>query len=119
MKYVFWIAVVVAATMAAWEVLEPEITNIVFQDELHDMAAQLGWRTGLAAPNSEEELRNVVIRKAERHEITLDPRQVVVERSGTPENPMLYIAVEYTVPVNLIVYSYNLHFHPTSTGGRF
>ena len=119
MKYVFWIAIVVAVVIAGWETLEPEITNIVFQDELHDMAAQLGWRTGMSAPNSDEELRNIVIRKAEKHEIPLEPKQVTVRRSGTPENPVLYIAVDYTVTVNLLVYSFRLHFSPTSAGGRF
>ena len=119
MKYVFWIAVAVAAVMAGWEILEPEITNIIFQDELHDMAAQLGWRTGLSAPTSEEELRNIVVRKGEKHDIVLDPKQVIVQRSGTGEHSTLYIAVHYTVPVNLRVYSFAMHFNPTSTGGRF
>jgi hypothetical protein len=68
MKYVFGIAIVAAVVMAGWQILEPEITNIVFQDELRDTAAQLGWRTGAAAPNSDEELRSIVIRKAAKHE---------------------------------------------------
>jgi hypothetical protein len=119
MKYVFGIAIALAVIMAGWEILEPEVTNIVFQDELRDSAAQLGGRTGVAAPNSDEELRNIVIRKAAKHEIPLNPKQVTVRRSGTPQNPVLFIAVDYTVPVNLIVYSYSLRFSPTSAGGRF
>ena len=35
------------------------------------------------------------------------------------ENPALYIAVDYTAPVNLVVYSFARRFHPTSSGGRF
>ena len=117
-KYGFGIALVVAVVMVGWEILEPEITNIVFQDELHDMAAQPSWRPGMSAPNSDEELRNMVVRKAETHDIALDPKQVTVRRTETPENPV-YIAVDYTVPVNLFVYSYSRHFRPSSTGGRF
>ncbi len=119
MKYVLGIAIVVAVVMAGWEILEPEITNIVFQDELHDMAAQLGARIGLSAPSSDEELRGIVIRKAEKHDIPLDPKQVTVRSSGPPDHRVIYIAVDYTMPVNLIVYSYSLHFTPTSNGGRF
>ena len=119
MKYVFWIAVVVAVVMAAWAVLEPEVTNIIFQDELQDTAAQLGWRTGVTPVNSDEELRNLVIRKAAKHEIELRPEQVTVQHSGTGESMHWYIAVDYTVPVNLLVYSFKLHFNPTSTGGKF
>lgn len=119
MKYVFGIAIVAAVAMAGWEILEPEITNIVFQDELRDTAAQLGWRTGVSPPNSDEELRNIVIRKAAKHEIPLHSKQVTVRRKGTPEYPVWYIAVDYTVTVNLLVYSFSLHFSPTSTGARF
>ena len=118
MKYVFRIAVIVAVVFAGWTMLEPEVTNIVFRDELHDIAAQPSWRPGMSAPNSDEELRSIVIRKAEGHDIALDPKQVTVRRTETPENPV-YIAVDYTVPVNLFVYSYSRHFRPSSTGGRF
>jgi len=118
MKYVFRIAVMVAVVIAGWTILEPEITNIVFQDELHDLAVQPSWRPGMSAPNSDEELRNFVIRKAETHDIALDPKQVTVRRTETPENPV-YIAVDYTVPVNLFVYSYSRNFRASSTGSRF
>jgi hypothetical protein len=117
-KYIFGIAVMVAAVMVGWEILEPEITNIIFQDELHDLAAQAGTRIGLLVPSSDEDLRNAVIRNALRHDISLDPRQVTVRR-GTENAPALYLAVDYTVPVNLPGYSFTLHFTPSSTGGRF
>lgn len=119
MKYVFWIAVVVAAVMAAWAILEPEVTNVVFQDELKDTAAQLGGRTGMTPVNSDEELRNIVIRRAANHDIVLAPEQVTVRHSGTGEYTYWYIAADYAVPVNLLVYSFDLHFNPTSTGGKF
>ena len=118
MKYVFRIAVIAAVVFAAWTILEPEVTNIMFQDELHDLAAQPSWRPGMSAPNSDEELRNFVVRKAETHDIALDPKQVTVRRTETPENPV-YIAVDYTVPVNLFVYSYSRNFTASSTGSRF
>ena len=119
MKYVFMIALVVAVLFAGWQILEPEITNIIFQDELHDMSLQPAWRPGMSAPSSDEELRLAVIRAAARHDITLDPKQITVRRRGQGENQVIYIAVDYTVPVNLLVRSFELHFNPTSTGGRF
>ena len=119
MKYVLGIAVLVAVLVAGWRILEPEVTNVVFQDELRDTAAQLRWRSGVAPPNSEEELRKIVIRKAEKHEIPLNPKQVTVQRGGTLEYPVWYIAVEYSVDIDLIAYSYEKHFNPTSKGGKF
>ena len=119
MKYVFWIAVTLVAIMAAWAIVVPEFTNIIFQDDLKDTAAQLGWRTGLSQFNSDEELRNIVVRKAAKHDIELRPEQVTVQRTGSGQYTYWYIAVDYTVRVDLLVYSFKLHFNPTSKGGAF
>jgi hypothetical protein len=82
-KYIIGITIVVAAITAGWKMFEPEFTNVLFQDDLRDTAAQLGWRTGLSPPNSDEDLRNIVIRKAASHDIRLAPEQVLVRHSGT------------------------------------
>lgn len=120
MKYIFGIAVFAAIIMAGWETLEPDITNAVFQDEVRDAAAQLGWRVGLAQPRSDEELRNLVILNAARHDISLSPKQVTVRHNGTGEYTTWYIAVDYTVRVNLVVFSFGEYFNPTSKGdGKF
>jgi hypothetical protein len=119
MKYIFGIAIVVAAIMAGWRMYEPEFTDILFQDDLRDTAAQLGWRTGLSPPNSDDDLRNIVIRKAAGHDIKLVPEQVTVRHSGSGERTTWYIAVDYTVPVNLLVYSYRVHFNTTSVDNKF
>jgi hypothetical protein len=119
MKYVLWIALIAAIGVAGWRIVEPEVTNIIFQDELKDSAAQLGWHTGVTPPNSDEDLRNMVIRKAAKHDIPLNAKQVTVKHSGTGAYTTWFIAVDYTVPVNLLVYSFDLHFNPTSKGGMF
>jgi hypothetical protein len=119
MKYAFWIVLVIALGVAAWRISEPEVTNIIFQDELKDSAAQLGWHTGVTPPNSDEDLRNIVIRKAAKHDIALVPKQVTVKHSGTGAYTTWFIAVDYAVSVNLLAYSFDLHFNPTSKGGKF
>jgi hypothetical protein len=73
----------------------------------------------VSPPASNEELRNRVIRKARNYDIDVDPKHVIVRRSGKPEYPVIFIAVDYTVNVNLLVYSYDVHFYPTSRGGKF
>lgn len=119
MKYAFWIAVIVAIGVAGWRIVTPQITNIVFQDELRDSAAQLGWRTGLTPPNSDEDLRNIIIRKAAMHDIRLDPNQVTVRRTVVGDQTVLFLAADYTVRVDLLVHSFDLHFNPTSKDGKF
>jgi hypothetical protein len=59
---------------------------------LRDIAALSAARIGMAAPRSDDELRDAVIRKAGEHDISLAPRQVTVRRSGTTEVPVVYLA---------------------------
>ena len=119
MKYFFGIAVLCAILSAAWQIGMPQFHNVELQDDLKDLSAQMGFRTGAAPPSSDDDLRASVIRKAARYDIQLEPQQVTVRRGGTSEYPTFYLAAEYTVPVNLLVYKYNLHFTPSSSGGRF
>ncbi len=116
MKYVFGIAVLLAMVNVAWQIGMPELHNVEFQDDLKDLSAQMGFRTGAAPPSSDDDLRASVIRKAARYGIELTPQQVTVQRGGTSEYPTFYLAADYTVPVNLLVYTYKLHFTPS--GGK-
>jgi hypothetical protein len=118
-KYAFWIAAVVAAIYVVWQFAAPELANIEFQDDLHDLSAQAGSRIGLSRPPSDEEIRNSIVRKAEKYDIALDPQHVTVKRSGSDQAPTFFLAVDYTVPVQLPGYTYTLHFAPTSAGNRF
>ena len=119
MKYVFGIAVAVAVIFVVWQFAARELANIEFQDDLHDLSANVGTRIGFNTPKSDEELRNIIIRKAEKYDIPLEPKQITVKHTGTPEVPTFFLAVDYTVPVHLPGYTYTLHYTPTSVGGRF
>lgn len=116
MKYVFGIVVLFAIVNVAWQIGAPELHNAELQDDLKDLSAQMGFRTGVAAPSSDDDLRASVIGKAARYGIELTPQQVTVRRGGTSEYPTFYLAADYTVPVNLLVYTYKLHFTPS--GGK-
>jgi len=82
MKYVFWVALVVAVVVVAGEIVVAEFNAALFRDDLRDATAMLGTRIGLASPTSEEDLRALIIRKANEHSIPLDPRQVTVRITG-------------------------------------
>jgi hypothetical protein len=114
MKYVLRICVVLIAIAVAWKLLEPKIVNIMFQDDLRDLSAQLGSRIGLSPASSEEELRSIVLRKAVQRQIHLDPSRLTVRSSGPAESRVCYVAADYTVPVNLVDFSFNWHFNAAS-----
>lgn len=119
MKYLFGLAVVVGVIFVIWQFAAPELANIELQDDLHDLSTQAASRTGLTSPKSDEELRNIILRKAEGYDLLLDPEQITIKRSGSGADSGVYLAVEYTVPVHLPGYTRTLHYNPTSAGGRF
>jgi hypothetical protein len=117
-KYVFGIAVLFAILGVGWQIGVAELHNFELQDDLKDLSAQMGFRTGAAPPLSDDDLRASVIRKAARYDIELAPQQVTVRRGGTSEYPTFFLAIDYTVRVNLLVSTYTLHFTPSSTSDR-
>ncbi len=101
---------IVAAIYAGFQIIPPELTNYAFQDDLKNIAM-----VGGSNPHeSDQQLQDAVIRKAAEHSIALTPEQVIVQRIGTPGLPAVYVAADYSIPVNLPGYSFTLHFTPSS-----
>ena len=71
------------AIAAGYQIAAFELASIELQDEMQDLASQLGTRIGVSALSGDEELRQAVIRKAEVHDIQLEPSQVTVEHMGS------------------------------------
>jgi hypothetical protein len=118
-KLIAGFAVVVVAVIAGSQIIPPELANFQLQNDLHDMAALGGSRVGLMPASTQESLRAAVISRAKEHDIQLTPTQVTVEQASTPGAPTVYLAAEYTVPVNLLGYFIELHFAPSSTSKGF
>lgn len=110
-KIVPGLAVLGLAVFACWQIASYQLANLELQSDLRYLSAQVGTRIGLDAPSADEELRAAVIRKAQQHDIQLEPQQVTVQRTGTG----IYLAVDYQARVNLLGYSFTLHFTPSST----
>ena len=68
---------------------------------------------------TDQSLVESVIKKAQDHDIQLTPEHVTLQRIGTPGAPAVYLAVDYSVPVNLPGYSFTLHFTPSSGNKGF
>lgn len=118
-KIILGLAVLGLALIAGWQITSCELANLEFQSDLRDVAAEIAARIGLSAPTSDEELRNLVTHKAERYEIQLQPDQITVQHMGTGDASTVYLAADYKVRVNLLVYSLTLHFTPSSTKKAF
>jgi hypothetical protein len=114
-KAIVGVLAIIFLLYTGFQIIPPELTNYSFQDDLKNIAI-----AGGANPRqTDQDLIDAVIRKGQEHEITLTPERVTIQRIGTPGMPGVYVAVDYSVPVNLPGYSFTLHFTPNSGNKGF
>jgi hypothetical protein len=101
---------IIAVVYCLFQVIPPELTNYSFQDDLRNIAM-----VGGANPHqTDQEIIDSIVKKAQEHQITLVPEQITIQRIGTPGAPAVYVAADYSVPVTLPGYAFTLHFTPSS-----
>jgi hypothetical protein len=114
-KIILGVAVLILAVLASWQIGACELANMNLQEDLRDMASQAGTHIGFVPPSSDEDVSRAIIRKAKEHGIELKAAEVTVRRTNAGEKTStLYLAADYTVPVNLAFFSFSLHFTPSS-----
>ena len=114
-KAILGFLVIIACVYCLFQVVPPELSNYSFQDDLKNVAMMGGSNPH----TTDQQLIDSVILKAKDHQITLAPESITVQRIGTPGAPAVYVAAEYSVPVNLPGYSFTLHFTPSSGNKGF
>jgi hypothetical protein len=109
-KAIVGLLAIIGAVYCGFQIIPPEMTNYSFQDDLRSVAI-----VGAANPHqTDQDLMDAVMKRAREHDITLTPEQITVQRIGTPGAPAVFVSVDYSVPVSLPGYSFNLHFTPSS-----
>ncbi len=115
LKIILGIVALVLVLSTGWQIGSAVVSDMNFQEDLRDLGSQAGAHVGVVVPpGSDEDAARAVIRKATEHGIELEPTQVTVRRMGSGETSTLYFAADYTVPINLVLFSFNLHFVPSS-----
>jgi hypothetical protein len=113
-KGILILAVLALVAVVAWQIGSAEIANLNFQEDIRNLAAQAGTHVGFVAPRTEEQETQAVIQKAGEYGIQLAPKQVTVQRTHNGELSTWYLKADYTVPINLGIASFQLHFRPAS-----
>jgi hypothetical protein len=103
------------AGIIGWRFAACYLANAELQSDLKDLAVQNPFRIGLIPAPTEEGLREAVIARAKDHGIQLEPQQVTVRLTLTPDALSISLAADYEARVNLLVYSFPLHFNPSSS----
>ena len=97
LKAIFGLLVIGGMIYCAWQIVPPELANYSFQDDLRQVAM-----VGGANPHqTDQELMDAIMKKAQEHQITLVPEQITVQRIGTPGAPAVYVAADSSGPVTL------------------
>ena len=109
LKLVFGVGIFFALILVGIKVIPPFFANYELEDAIKTEAMQSTYST-----RSEEDIRTAVIKEARNYDIALTPKQVHVSRAGGFGQGTLAIDAEYSVPLDLVVYSTTLDFHPST-----
>jgi len=114
-KAIIGFLAIIGCVYAGFQIVPPELTNYSFTDDLRNVVMVAGSNPH----QTDQELVEVVMKKAREHDIPLTPEHILVKRIGTPGAPAVYVEADYNVPVSLPGYSFTMHFNPTSGNKGF
>ena len=109
LKALIGITIVVGAFYVAWNMIPPYFNNYQLQDGLDDIARKTSYTSA-----SDDEVKKLVIAKAETEDIHLKEEQVSVSRTRDG----ISISVKYRIHVDMIVHPVDLDFIANSINKR-
>lgn len=105
LKAILVIAIIVFVIYSAVKILPPYIAEYQLADKMVEQA-----RFGVVNRYTEEQIRAAVFKEAQDLDIPITKEDIKVLASPS----VVRISVDYTIPVDLIVYKLDLHFTPSS-----
>jgi hypothetical protein len=104
-KAIAFTAIVVFGVYAAFKLLPPYIAEYQLSDKMQEQA-----RFAVVNRYTEEKIRDTIFKEAQDLDIAISQDEIKVFASPS----VVRISVDYTVPVDLMVYKVDLHFTPSS-----
>jgi uncharacterized membrane protein len=105
LKAIVWTALLVYGAFAAYKILPAYVAQYQLADKMQEQA-----RYSVVNHYSEEQVRDNIYKVVQDLEIPVKKEQIKVVST----NSVVRISMEYTVPVDLLVYHMELHFTPSS-----
>jgi hypothetical protein len=105
LKTVVFVAVALLAIFLGIKLVPPYVSEYELQDKMQELA-----RFGIVNRYSEEQLRDNVFKAVQ--DLDIPAKREDIKVAVTQANVKL--SMEYTVPVDLLFYSTELHFAPSS-----
>jgi hypothetical protein len=105
LKTVVLVALAALAIYLAFKLVPPYVSEYQLQDKMQELA-----RFGIVNHYSDEQIRDNVFKVAQDLDLPAKREDIKV----TVTQSIVRISLEYTVPVDLLFYSTELHFSPSS-----
>ena len=105
LKAIIVTAILLIGVIAAWKVVPPYAAEYQLADKIQEVA-----RFGIVNHQSEEQIRETVFKTIQDLDIPAKRDDIKVTATGSK----VTILVDYTVPVDILMYHLDLHFTPSS-----
>lgn len=105
LKAIVWTALLVYGAFAAYKILPAYVAQYQLADKMQEQA-----RFAIVNHYTEEQVRENIYKVVQDLEIPVKKEQIKVVST----NSIVSISMDYTVPVDLLVYHMDLHFAPSS-----
>ena len=100
-KGIIFLLVVASGIYVGWNLFPPYFNKFQFQDDLDDIVRRATYTT-----IQEDDLKQIVIKKAQARDIVIKENQVTLSHIGTS----VAITVHYSVHVDMMVHPVDLDF---------
>lgn len=104
-KAIAYTAIVVFGIFAAVKLLPPYIAEYQLSDKMQEQA-----RFAVVNRYTEEQIRETIFKEAQDLDVPIKKEQIKVLASPS----VVRISLDYTVPIDLLIYKMELHFTPSS-----
>jgi hypothetical protein len=104
-KAIVYTAVLVFGVFCAVRLLPPYVAEYQLSDKMQEQA-----RFGVVNRYTEEQVRDIIFKEAMDLNVPITKEQIKVLANPS----MVRISLDYTVPIDLLVYKMDLHFTPSS-----
>ena len=104
-KAIVFTVIIVIGIFLAFKLVPPYVAEYQLQDKMQEMA-----RFGIVNRYSEEQIRDNMFKVVQDLDIPAKREDIKVSVT----QPLVKVSLEYAVPVDLLFYSTELHFSPSS-----
>jgi hypothetical protein len=106
LRSLFGVFVIFAILYGGWKIAPPYFANFQLESAMDDAARSATVNSRM----TDNDIRAAVMREVETQRIPMTEEQVLIERPVGE----VFVSGDYTVHVDMPLYSFDLHFHPMS-----